>query len=136
VAFQIHVDYSKYTIKRAVFYEGVATCVMSLVFWKALGSPTLSKSSNMLTSFDSHCFFPHGILPSFLVQLGGKMVEVEVEVVDVPLYYNLFLGRNWTYAMIIVVSSIFCTLCFPHEGKIVMIDQLSFAYLSPNASLG
>jgi hypothetical protein len=136
VAFQIHVDYSKYTIKHAVVDEGTATCVMSLVFWKALGSSTLSKSSNMLTTFDGHSFFPHGILPSFSVQLGGKTVEVEVEVVDAPLYYNLFLGCNWTYAMIVVVSSVFHTLCFPHEGKIVMIDQLSFAYLIPNASLG
>jgi hypothetical protein len=90
----------------------------------------------MLTAFDGHSFHPHGILPAFPVQLGGKTVEVEVEVVDVPLDYNLLLGRNWTYAMIVVVSSVFCTLCFPHEGKIVTIDQLSFAYSSPNASLG
>jgi hypothetical protein len=63
-------------------------------------------------------------------------VEVDVEVVDVPLDYNLLLGCNWTYAMIVVVSFIFCTLCFPHEGKIVMIDQLSFAHASPNSSIG
>jgi hypothetical protein len=61
---------------------------------------------------------------------------VEVEVVDAPLDYNLLLGCNWTYAMIFVVSFVFRTLCFPHEGKIVTIDQLSFAYSSPNASLG
>jgi hypothetical protein len=30
VAFQIHMEYSKYTIKRAVVDEGPATCVMSL----------------------------------------------------------------------------------------------------------
>jgi hypothetical protein len=136
VAFQIHVEYSKYTIKRAVVDEGVATCVMSLVCWKSLGSPTLSKSSNMLTTFDGHSFHPHDILPAFPVQLGGKTVEVEVEVVDAPLDYNLLLGRNWTYAMIVVVLFIFCTLCFPHEGKIVAINQLSFAYPSPNTSLG
>jgi hypothetical protein len=77
----------------------------------------------MLIAFDGHSFCPHGILPSFLVQLGGKTIEVEVDVVDALLYYNLFLGRNWTYSMIVVVSFIFHTLCFPHEGKIVMIDQ-------------
>jgi hypothetical protein len=38
--------------------------------------------------------------------------------------------------MIVVILSIFCTLCFPHYGKIMMIDQLSFAYASPNASIG
>jgi hypothetical protein len=104
VAFQIHVEYSKYTIKHVVVDEGTATCVMSLICWKALGSLTLSKSSNMLTSFDGHSFHPHGILPAFPVQLGGKTVEVEVEVVDAPLDYNLLLGCNWTYAMVIVVS--------------------------------
>jgi hypothetical protein len=61
---------------------------------------------------------------------------VEVEVVDAPLDYNLLLGRNWTYDRIIIVSSIFHTLCFLHEGKIVMIDELSFVFSSPNASLG
>jgi hypothetical protein len=46
----------------------------------------------MLTTFDDHSFHLHSILPAFLVQLGGKMVEVDVEVVDVPLDYNLLLG--------------------------------------------
>jgi hypothetical protein len=136
VAFQIHMEYSKYTIKRAVFDEGASTCMMSLVCWKALSSSTLSKSSNMLTAFDGHSFCPHGILPSFPVQLGGNTIEVEVEVVDAPLDYNLLLGHNWTYAMVIVVSSIFRTLCFPHQGEILTINQLSFAYSSPNASVG
>jgi hypothetical protein len=63
-------------------------------------------------------------------------VEVDVEVVDAPLDYNLLLGRNWTYAMTAVVSFIFRTLCFPHEGKVVTIDQLSFEHASPNVSVG
>ena len=94
VAFQIHVDYSKYTIKHAVVDEGYATRVIFLVCWKSLGSPTLSKSLNMLTSFDGHSFYPHGILPTFSNQLGEKTVEVEVEVLDAPLDYNLLLGHN------------------------------------------
>ena len=98
--------------------------------------PDLLESLTMLTAFDSHCFRPHGILPSFLVQLGGNTVEVDVEVVDVHLDYNLLLGHNWTYAMTITVSSVFCTLCFPHDGKIMMINQLSFLYASLNAYVG
>jgi hypothetical protein len=133
VAFQIHVGYSKYAIKRVVFDEGVATCVMSLIYWKALGSPTLSQSSTMLTAFDGRSFCPHNILPAFLIHLGEKTIEVDVEVVDAPLDYNLLLERNWTYAMTVLVSSIFHTLCFPHDGKIVMVDQLSFVYASPSA---
>jgi hypothetical protein len=61
---------------------------------------------------------------------------VEIEVVDVSLDYNLLLGRNWTYAMFVFVSSVFHTLCFPHQGEIVTIDQLSFAYSSPNSYVG
>jgi hypothetical protein len=110
--------------------------VMSLVYWKSLNSPTLSQSPTMLTAFDGHSFRPHDIHPRFLVQLGGKMVEADVEVVDAPLDYNLLLGRNWNYAMTAIVSSFFLTLCFPHDGKIMMIDQFSFAYASPNASVG
>jgi hypothetical protein len=87
----------------------------------------------MLTAFDSHSFRPHHSLPSFLVHLVGKMVEVEVEVFDAPLDYNLLLGHNWTYAMVVIVSSILYMLCFPHQAEIVTINQLSFAYSSPNA---
>jgi hypothetical protein len=71
-----------------------------------------------------------------MVQLGGKIVEVDVEVVDAPLDYNLLLGCNWTYAMTKFVSSIFHTLCFPHDGIIVTINQLSFVHASPNALFG
>ena len=63
-------------------------------------------------------------------------MEFDVEVVDAPLDYNLLLGRNWTYTMTVVMSSIFHTLCFPHEGKIVTIDQLSFVHASSNTLVG
>jgi hypothetical protein len=68
------------------------------------------------------------------MQLGGNTVCVEVEVVDVPLDYNLLLGRSWTYAMQVVVATIFWVLLFPHEGWIVTIDQLSFSI--PDLALG
>jgi hypothetical protein len=87
-------------------------------------------------TFDGCLFRSHEILPAFPVQLSGKKMEVDFEVVDVPLDYNLLLGNNWTYAMTVVVSSILHTLCFPHEGKIVTIDQLSFVHAIPNASFG
>ena len=81
-------------IKRTVNDEGAAASVMSLSCWKGLGSPELSKSATMLTAFDGRPFRLHGILPSLKVRLGGKTVAIEVEVVDAPLDYNLFLGRN------------------------------------------
>jgi hypothetical protein len=58
--------------------------------------------------------------------LGGKTVIVDVEVVDAPLDYNLLLGRSWFYAMTVVASSIFRCVQFPHQGKIVTVDQLDF----------
>jgi hypothetical protein len=90
----------------------------------------------MLTAFHGHSFHPHGILLSFPFQLGGNTVEVDFEVVDVPLNYNLLLGCNWTYVMIVIISSIFFTLFFPHDGKIMTVDQLSFEYASPNGLVG
>jgi hypothetical protein len=87
--------------------EGTLTCVMSLVCWKAIDQPIFSPSPTLLTSFDSRSFQPHGIIPSFPVQLGGKTVCVEVEVVDAQLDYNLLLGKSWTYAMQLVVAIVF-----------------------------
>ena len=56
--------------------------------------------------------------------------------VDAPLDYNLLLGRNWMYSMQVVASSLFCIVCFPHNRKIVMIDQTTFKNLSVTASSG
>ena len=79
--------------------EGAATCIMSYSYWKALGSPMLATSQTVLKAFDGHLFTPHGILATFPVELGGKTVTIEVEVVNVPLDYNLLLGRFWFYPM-------------------------------------
>jgi hypothetical protein len=53
-------------------------------------------------------------------------------VVDVPLDYNLLLEHSWLYAMTIVTSSMFHLLQFPHQGKIVIIDQLDYCMLYIN----
>ena len=85
---------------------------------------------------DGKLFRPHWILPSLKVRLGGKTVAIEVEVVDVPLEYNILLGRNWMYNMQAVASSLFRVVCFPFNGKIVTIDQMSFKNLSVTTSSG
>lgn len=79
-----------------------------------------------MKDFDERGFKPYGILNSLAVELGGKSISIDVEVVDVPLDYNLLLGRSWFYVMTVVTYSIFHTLQFPHQGKIVTIDQLNF----------
>jgi hypothetical protein len=58
--------------------------------------------------------------------LGGKTIFVDIEMVDSPLDYNLLLGRSWFYAMTVVALSVFRCVQFPHQEKIVTIDQLDF----------
>ena len=41
------------------------------------------------------------------IELGGKIFQVDVEVVDAPIDYNLLLGRSLIHAMMEVVSSVF-----------------------------
>ena len=124
------------TIKRTVIDEGTTASVMSLSCWKGLGSLELSKSATMLTTFDGKSFWMHIILPSLKVRLGGKTIAIVVEVVDVPLDYNLLLGRNWMYSMQAVASSLFQVVYFPFNGKIVTIDQISFKNPCVTASSG
>ena len=90
----IHVECLNNNIMHTVIDEGIVAFVMSLSCWKGLGSPTLSQFPNMLTYFDGRSFELHMILPYIKVQLGGNTIVTEVEVVDVPLNYNLFLGQN------------------------------------------
>jgi hypothetical protein len=80
----------------------------------------------MLRALDRRGFRPHGLLQSLVIQLGGKMFFVDVEVEDSPLDYNLLLGRSWFYFMTIIASMVFQCIQFPHQGKIVTIDQLDY----------
>ena len=121
-------------IKRTMIDEGDAASVMSLSCWMGLGSQ-LSRSGTMLTAFDGISFRPHGILPSLKVCLGGNTIAIKVEVVDAPLDYNLLLGKNWMYSMQAFASSLFRIVCFPHNGKIVTIDQMAFKNPPVSASL-
>ena len=94
--------------------EGAATCIMSYSCWQALCSPTLAASQTVLEAFDGHLFTPHGILAAFPIELGGKTIRVEVEVVNAPLDYNLLLGRSWFYPMRAVASTVYRLVRFPH----------------------
>ena len=61
---------------------------------------------------------------SLVVELGGKIVSIDVEVVNAPLDYNILLRQSWFYVMTTVASSVFRTLQFPHQGKNFTINQL------------
>jgi hypothetical protein len=40
--------------------------------------------------------------------------------------FSLLLGRDYVYAMKATVSTLFCVISFPHDGWVVIVDQLSF----------
>ena len=63
------------------------------------------------------------------MELEGKTISIDVEVVDVALNYNIFLGWISFYAMTDIESSVFFTLQFTHQGKIATIDQLDYCTL-------
>jgi hypothetical protein len=126
LTFQIQVILSDKNICRTVIDEGASTCVMSLTCWKAISSPSLNESQNTLKAFNGSSFKPYGVLPSLSITLDGKMVQVKVEVFDTPLDYNLLLGCSWIDSMRVVVSTLFHVVRFPHQGKVVTIDQLAF----------
>lgn len=88
----------------------------------------------ILKAFDGYGFHPFGILQDLPIEVEGKTVNLDVEVVDAPLDYNLLLGRSWSYALTAVVSSVFRLIKFPHNGKIVTINQLGYFSSNPASS--
>ena len=122
MAFQIPVIVKNKCIFHTVVDEGASMCIMSLKCWKSLGSPTINQSPTILKAFDGRGFQTYGILQDLPIEVKGKMVNLDVEVVDAPMDYNLLLSHNWSYAMTANVSSVFHLIMFPHKGKIVKID--------------
>ena len=87
-------------------------------------------ATDQILAFNRRPIAPLGTLPYFPITLGGKTICIDVMVVQGPLDFNLLLGRDYVYAMKAVVSIVFRVMHFPHDGKIVTIDQLSF--VTPN----
>lgn len=79
-------------------------------------------------------YTPYGILSSLQVELVGKTIDIEFEVIDGLLYYNILLGRPRVYAMAAVVSTYFQMIEFPFKGGIIVIDQLAFFANSSQAT--
>ena len=67
---------------------------MSMSCSKAIGSPQVVPSLTLFMAFDGHSHRLHEIIPAFPICVGGKVVNIEVEIVDANLDYNLLLGRN------------------------------------------
>ena len=89
---------------------------------------------NELRAFDGRHCSPLGILPNFPIELGGKMVLINVVVMDGPIDCNILMGHDFIYAMSVVVSSLFRVMIFPHEGHIITIDKISYTNTPPQDS--
>ena len=122
MAFHILVLVKSRRIFRTVIDEGASTCIMSLNCWKTLGSPALNQSPTIPKAFHGRGFHPYRILQDLPIEVEGKTINLELEVVDAPPDYNLILGCRWSYAIFSIISSVFRVIMFPHIGNIGKID--------------
>jgi hypothetical protein len=135
VAIQVPVKIRNITVHRCIIDEGASTCIMSKTVWQKLGSPELTPSPITLRAYDGRPSSPEGLLQNVPIELGGKTILIDIEVIDVTLDYNILFGRSYMYAMKAVASSVFRTIMFPHNGKIVTLDQLSYYEPNPSANV-
>jgi hypothetical protein len=85
-----------------------------------------------LRSYDGRPSSLEGIFQNDPVELGGKTILIDIEVIDALLDYNILFGCSYMYAMNAVSSSMFQTMMFPHNGKIITTDQIK--HYEPNHS--
>ena len=106
--------------------KGESMCVMSTLVWHKLGSPILQPSSTNLQAYDDHPTKAQGIIPHVPITLARKIVLIDIDVFNDQLDYNLLLRRSYMYTMRAVASNVFHLMMFPHEGKIMTLDQLTY----------
>jgi hypothetical protein len=135
ITFQILVKIWNITVHRCIIDEGASTCIMSKTIWQKLGSLELIPSAITLRAYDGRPSSSEGLFQNVPVELGGKTILIDIEVIDAPLDYNILFGRSYMYAMKAVASSVFQTMMFPHNGKIMTIDQVSHYEPNPSANL-
>jgi len=82
-------------IYRTVIDERTSTHIILVSCWKAIGSPCLNQSPNTLKAFDGGGSCPYGILMNLFITLEGNTTELEVQVVDANLNYNILLGSAY-----------------------------------------
>jgi hypothetical protein len=100
--------------------------------WQKLGSLELIPFSITLRDYDRRPYSPEGLFQNVPVELRGKTILIDIEVIDAPLDYNILFGCSYMYAMKDVASSVFRMMMFPHNRKIITIDQ--FSHYEPNHS--
>jgi hypothetical protein len=102
--------------------EGYSTSILHSPTWKALGSLELVFASHELLDYDRHPSEYLGILPQFPISLGGNIFLVDVIVVQGLLDFNMLLGRDYVYAMNIVVSTLFWVICISLTMEVLSLS--------------
>jgi len=126
VPFQIIVKAYNMVIPSIVIDKVEFVSIMSSTTWEDLGSPHLVLVTQNLLAFNRATSQPLGIFPKLPITFGGNTIYIDVMVIEDPLDFNLLLGHDHVYVMGALVSSLLCVTCFPHEGRIVIIDKLTF----------
>jgi hypothetical protein len=126
IPFQIIVQVFGQDVPQMLIDEGSSVSILSSFAWQALGCPPLALVTQNLLAFNRRTSQPLGTLPQFPITLGGKIVFIDVMVVQDPLDFSLLLGQDYVYAMKAIVSTRFHVISFTHDGRVVTVDQLSF----------
>jgi hypothetical protein len=87
---------------------------------------------SMAETYDERSSSLEAVFQNVPIELGGKTILINIKVIDAPLDYNIMFGCRYMYAMKAVASSVFRTMMFPHNEKIITIDQ--FSHYEPNPS--
>ena len=101
VPFEITVQAFGLVVPSTIIDEGTSVIILSSTTWQAFGSLPLVPVTQNLLAFNRRTSQPLGILPRLPVTLGGKTVHMDVMVVPGPLDFNLLLGRDYTYAIVL-----------------------------------
>lgn len=126
IAFHISVTIHNLIIHRCIIYEDAFTCIMSTNVWKNLESPELIPSNISRRAYDGHPSQPQGLFQNVPIELGGNKVDIESEVIDAPLNYNILLGHIYMNVINVLASYDFCLMVFSHEGKVLTIDHIAY----------
>ena len=88
---------------------------MSNNLWQKLGALEHKPFVITLRAYDGRPSTPICLFQNVPVCIAGKMVHIDIEVLDAHLDYNILLGWSDMYAMSDIASSIFRIMMFPRE---------------------
>jgi len=76
-----------------------------------------------------------GPFPKFPYISRGENDLIYIEFIDTPLDYNILLGCSYMYIMKAVASSMFITIIFPHNWKVLKVEKMKHYEPLPTKNL-